>query len=130
MKDWAEILHTQKRFEQAEKKIRMALELLEYKDSDALFTLGVILSEQGRDDESIEAYKQSVQLNAEDAELWYENLCLKLSYVGTSDLTNPHLFLQLQLGPKAWCQRFGEGGMFRSCAESVLVLDVCSYQQL
>jgi superkiller protein 3 len=81
LKDWAEILHTQKRFDEAEKKIRAALELLEYKDSDALFTLGVLLSEQGRDDESIEAYKQSVELNAEDAELCY-NLGVKLGAKG------------------------------------------------
>jgi tetratricopeptide (TPR) repeat protein len=71
LKDWAEILHAQKKFDEAEQKIRTALQLLEYKDSDALFTLGVLLSEQGRDDESIEAYKESVELNAEDAELWY-----------------------------------------------------------
>jgi superkiller protein 3 len=81
LKDWAEILHTQKRFDEAEKKIRTALELLEYKDSDALFTLGVLLSEQGRDDESIEAYKQSVELNVEDAELCY-NLGVKLGAKG------------------------------------------------
>ena len=70
LKDLAEILHKQRRFQEAEAKIRAALEFLENKDSDALFTLGVLLSEQGRDDESIEAYKQSVELNAEDAELW------------------------------------------------------------
>ena len=81
MKDWAEILHTQKQYVEAEEKIRKALELLEYKDSDALFTLGVLLSEQGRDDESIEAYKQSVELNAEDAELCY-NLGVKLGAKG------------------------------------------------
>lgn len=77
----AEILHTQKKYVEAEEKIRNALELLEYKDSDALFTLGVLLSEQGRDDESIEAYQQSVELNAEDAELCY-NLGVKLGAKG------------------------------------------------
>lgn len=81
LKDWAEILHTQKKFDKAEIKIRTALELLEYKDSDALFTLGVLLSEQGRDDESIEAYKQSVSINSEDAELCY-NLGVKLGEKG------------------------------------------------
>ena len=81
MKDWAEILHRQQEFHEAEKKIRTALELLENKDSDALFTLGVLLSEQGRDDESIEAYRQSVALNAEDAELCY-NLGIKLGEKG------------------------------------------------
>jgi tetratricopeptide (TPR) repeat protein len=81
LKDWAEILHTQKQFRESEEKIRQALELLEYKDSDALFTLGVLLSEQGRDEESIEAYKQSISLNAEDAELCY-NLGVKLGAKG------------------------------------------------
>ena len=81
MKDWAEILHTENRFAEAEEKIRQALELLENKDSDALFTLGVLLSEQGRDDESIEAYQASVQLNVEDAELCY-NLGIKLGAKG------------------------------------------------
>lgn len=81
MKDWAEILHRQKRFDEAEKLIVQALELLEYKDSDALFTLGVILSEQGRDDESIAAYQKSVALNAEDAELCF-NLGVKLGERG------------------------------------------------
>jgi len=81
LKDWAEILHTQKHFSLAEEKIRSALELLEYKDSDALFTLGVLLSEQGRDEESIQAYQQSIALNAEDAELCY-NLGVKLGAKG------------------------------------------------
>ena len=81
LKDWAEILHTQKQFAAAEEKMRTALELLENKDSDALFTLGILLSEQGRDDESIEAYQQSVKLNADDAELCY-NLGIKLGAKG------------------------------------------------
>jgi tetratricopeptide (TPR) repeat protein len=81
LKDLAEILHSQKKFVESEQKIRTALELLEYKDSDALFTLGIILSEQGRDDESIEAYRQSIALNAEDAELCY-NLGIKLGAKG------------------------------------------------
>jgi len=81
MKDWAEILHRQKKFDEAEELIVKALELLEYKDSDALFTLGVLLSEQGRDDESIAAYQKSVALNAEDAELCY-NLGIKLGERG------------------------------------------------
>lgn len=46
-----------------------------------MFTLGVLLSEQGRDDESIAAYQQSVELNAEDAELCY-NLGVKLGAKG------------------------------------------------
>lgn len=81
LKDWAEILLTQKKYAEAEEKIRKVLKLLEEKDSDALFSLGVILSEAGRDDESIEAYTKSVKLNAEDAELCY-NLGIKLGAKG------------------------------------------------
>ena len=81
LKDWAEILLAQQQFAAAEEKIRTALDLLENQDSDALFTLGILLSEQGRDDESIEAYQQSVQLNAQDAELCY-NLGIKLGAKG------------------------------------------------
>eukprot|EP00554_Chaetoceros_debilis_P002154 CAMPEP_0194089318 /NCGR_PEP_ID=MMETSP0149-20130528/33730_1 /TAXON_ID=122233 /ORGANISM="Chaetoceros debilis, Strain MM31A-1" /LENGTH=650 /DNA_ID=CAMNT_0038773209 /DNA_START=246 /DNA_END=2198 /DNA_ORIENTATION=+ len=81
LKDWAEILLTQKRYGEAEEKIRQVLELLEEKDSDALFSLGVILSEAGKDDESIEAYTKSVKLNAEDVELCY-NLGIKLGAKG------------------------------------------------
>jgi len=81
LKDWAEILLSQKNFVEAEKKIRNALELLEGQDSDALFTLGLILSEQGKDEESIAVYKKSVELNGEDAELCY-NLGIKLGEQG------------------------------------------------
>jgi tetratricopeptide (TPR) repeat protein len=81
LKDWAEILLTQKQYDDAEEKMRRVLELLEDKDSDALFSLGVILSEAGRDDESIDAYIKSVKLNAEDAELCY-NLGIKLGAKG------------------------------------------------
>lgn len=81
LKDWAEILYAQKKFVEAEEKIRAALELLENHDSDALFNLGLVLSEQGRDDESILAYTQSVELNAEDAELCF-NLGVKLGRKG------------------------------------------------
>ncbi|KAG7359226.1 serine/threonine protein kinase [Nitzschia inconspicua] len=77
LKDWAEILHKQQRYEEAEAKIRQALELLEYKDSDALFTLGMLLSEQGKDQECMDAYRQSLALNSEDAELLY-NLGVKI----------------------------------------------------
>lgn len=83
LKDWAEILHRQKKFAEAEEKIVQALSLLEYKDSDALFSLGVVLSEQGRDDESIAAYERSVALNAEDAELCY-NLGVKFGERGNT----------------------------------------------
>jgi len=81
LKDWAEILMAEKKITEAEEKIREALRLLENKDSDALFSLGVILSGAGRDDESIEAYAKSVELNADDAELCY-NLGIKLGERG------------------------------------------------
>mmetsp|Transcript_18099 Transcript_18099/g.29632 ORF Transcript_18099/g.29632 Transcript_18099/m.29632 type:complete len:678 (+) Transcript_18099:140-2173(+) len=81
LKDWAEILLSQKNFVEAETKIRDALELLEGQDSDALFTLGLILSEQGKDEESIAVYKKSIELNGEDAELCY-NLGIKLGEQG------------------------------------------------
>ncbi|KAG7355187.1 serine/threonine protein kinase [Nitzschia inconspicua] len=77
LKDWAEILHKQQRYTEAEAKIRQSLELLEYKDSDALFTLGMLLSEQGKDQECMDAYRQSLALNSEDAELLY-NLGVKI----------------------------------------------------
>jgi tetratricopeptide (TPR) repeat protein len=81
LKDWAEIIMTQKKYIQAELKIREALRLLENRDSDALFSLDVILSEAGKDEESIIAYTQSVELNAEDSELCY-NLGIKLGDKG------------------------------------------------
>jgi len=81
LKDWAEVLLSQKDYAQAEVKIRSALEMLEDLDSDALFTLGIILSEQGKHEESLAAYKKSIKLNAEDAELCY-NLGIKLGEMG------------------------------------------------
>jgi len=83
LKDWAEILHRQGKFTEAEEMIVQALNLLEYKDSDALFSLGVVLSELGRDSESIEAYERSIALNAEDAELCY-NLGVKFGEQGNT----------------------------------------------
>ena len=81
LKDWAEILQYRKEYAAAETKIRQVLELLEDKDSDALFSLGQVLSEQNKDDESIEAYTKSVQLNADDVELCY-NLAIKYGTKG------------------------------------------------
>ena len=40
LKDWAEILVTEKRYAEAEVKVRRGLELLEERDSDGLFSLG------------------------------------------------------------------------------------------
>ncbi len=80
LKDWAEILLSKKDCAQVEEKIQIALEMLEDRDSDALFTLGII-SEQGKHEESLEAYKKSIGLNVEDAELCY-NLGIKLGEMG------------------------------------------------
>jgi len=81
MKDLAEVRLAQNRLSDAEHLLRKALELLEKKDSDALFSLGVVLSEAGKDEESIDAYMKSVRLNADDAELCY-NLGIKLGARG------------------------------------------------
>eukprot|EP00957_Ditylum_brightwellii_P152470 11606353-Ditylum_brightwellii.AAC.1 len=43
--------------------------------------LGLLLLEQGKDEESIDAHKKSVSLNAEDTELCY-NLGIKLAAKG------------------------------------------------
>jgi tetratricopeptide (TPR) repeat protein len=82
LKDLAEVRLRQRKLGEAESLLKRALELLQYKDSDALFSLGLVLSEQGgRDHESIQAYRQSLALNAEDAELCY-NLAIKLGSKG------------------------------------------------
>jgi len=60
----------------AEDKIRRALELLPH-DSDALFSLGALLSGMGRKDEAFEAYQMSLKINADDHELCY-NLGVQL----------------------------------------------------
>ena len=77
LKDWAEILYIQKDFVTAEQKFRLALELLEEKDSDAFFSLGQILSAPSRDKESIDSSKKSFELNGDGAGLLY-NLGIKL----------------------------------------------------
>jgi tetratricopeptide (TPR) repeat protein len=87
LKDWAEILYAQGSFADAEGKLQLALTLLEEKDSDAFFSLGQVLSAQGRDDESIAAYTRSFQLNADDAELVY-NLGIKLGERGDKEKEN------------------------------------------
>ena len=43
--------------------------------------LGLILSEQNREEESIQTYMESIRLNAEDAEVCY-NLVIKLGARG------------------------------------------------
>lgn len=67
----------------AEEKIRRALELLPH-DSDALFSLGVLLSGQGRKEEAMEAYSKSLSINADDHELCY-NLAVQYGAKGEYD---------------------------------------------
>lgn len=117
LKDWAEILHTKKQFPEAEQKIRRVLELLEFKDSDALFTLGLLLSEQGKDQESIEAYQKGIALNAEDAEMCY-NLALKLGAQGNQKEEIKMYAKATKANPKFggawlnWGTALAEGGNF------------------
>lgn len=67
----------------AEDKLRRALELLPH-DSDALFSLGALLSGQGRKDEAMEAYSKSLAINADDHELCY-NLAVQYGAKGEYD---------------------------------------------
>lgn len=104
LKDWGELLYAQNDFIAAEQKIRSALALLEEKDSDAFFSLGQVLSAQGRNEESIAAYTRSVQLNAEDAELLY-NLGIKLGERGNKNEENRMYAQATNVDPKfggAW----------------------------
>ena len=78
LKNWAESLSATpddsapapKLAAAAEDKLRRALELLP-DDSDAWFSLGVLLSHVGRADEALEAYKSALASNADDHELCY-----------------------------------------------------------
>jgi len=82
LKDWAEALSVTrdespaepKLAEAAEDKLRRAIELLPH-DSDAWFSLGTLLSSQGRKDEALEAYQSSLAINADDHELLYNVGC-------------------------------------------------------
>jgi len=78
LKNWAEALSSTpdespappKLAAAAEEKLNRALELLP-DDSDAWFSLGVLLSSQGRSDDSLAAYKKALATNADDHELCY-----------------------------------------------------------
>jgi len=91
LKNWAEALTTTpdetpvspKLAAAAEDKLRRALELLP-RDSDAMFSLGTLLSSQGRDDEAMDLYQQSLAINADDHELCY-NLGVQLGNRGRYD---------------------------------------------
>ena len=64
----------------AEAALRGALDLLP-SDSDALFSLGVLLSKKGDADGALKAYEASADVNADDVELLY-NLAVKLGEAG------------------------------------------------
>jgi len=78
LKNWAEALSATpddsppppKLAQAAEDKLRRALELLP-DDSDAWFSLGVLLSNIGRSDEALAAYERALASNADDHELCY-----------------------------------------------------------
>lgn len=78
LKNWAEALSVTrdgspaepKFAAAAEEKLRRALTLLP-DDSDAWFSLGTLLSSQGRKDEALEAYQAGLKINADDHELCY-----------------------------------------------------------
>ena len=78
LKNWAEALSTTpdespcapKLAAAAEDKLRRAVELLP-DDSDAWFSLGVLLSGQGRADDALAAYQSALRSNADDHELCY-----------------------------------------------------------
>jgi len=88
LKNWAEAITapaqgksgdgavSPKMAEAAIDKLNRAIELLP-DDSDAWYSLGVILSDQGRKDEAIEAYTRSVAINADDHELCYNLAVLR-----------------------------------------------------
>jgi len=81
MKDLSELLQTTGDLTGAEKQLRKTLELTP-DDSDALFSLGVVVSEiGGRDEEVVEAYIRSAEINREDYELLY-NLAVKFGERG------------------------------------------------
>lgn len=88
LKNWAEALSATpdgsvaapRLLAAAEDKLRRALALLP-RDSDALFSLGVLLSNQGRKDEALEAYMSSFSINADDHELCY-NIGVQLGEKG------------------------------------------------
>ena len=91
LKNWAEAISAEggegalspKLAAAAEEKLRRALELLP-DDSDGWYSLGRVLSEQGRKDEAVEAYRRSLAITSDDAELCY-NLAVLLGDQGDTE---------------------------------------------
>ena len=77
---WAESSDAPRHLADAEAALRRALDLLP-SDSDALFSLGVVLSKRGDDAGALAAYEASADVNADDVELLY-NLAVKLGEAG------------------------------------------------
>ena len=77
---WAESSDAPRHLADAERALRRALDLLP-SDSDALFSLGVVLSKRGDDAGALAAYEASADVNADDVELLY-NLAVKLGEAG------------------------------------------------
>ena len=112
LKNWAEALTatpdesppSPKLAAAAEDKLRRAIELLP-DDSDAYFSLGVLLSSQGRADEALEAYRASLAINADDHELCYKYGSLAPTLTTPTHLPNRvldrlhHQHLDLCLAP-------------------------------
>jgi len=111
LKNWAEALTatpdgspaSPKLAAAAEEKLRRAIELLP-QDSDAHFSLGVLLSSLGRKDEALEAYRASLAINADDHELCY-NLGVQLGdrgeYAAEIEMYQRALSIEPEFG-KAW----------------------------
>ena len=78
LKNWAEAIMAQagdgplsrKLADAAEDKLRRSLDLLP-EDSDAWYTLGRVLSEQGRKEEATRAYYRSLEITSDDADACY-----------------------------------------------------------
>jgi len=84
MKDLAETLLVMKKFDEAEIELRKAIDL-QPMDSDALFSLAIVLSEKGGDlSEIISLYERSAEINCDDHELLY-NMAIKFAEIGNPD---------------------------------------------
>lgn len=125
MKDLAEAYVATNALDEAEKWLRASLDLLP-RDSDALFSLGVVLSKRGDDAGALEVYRDSARVNSDDAELLY-NLGIKLQQVASAGDEERKMYQRaLKVDPgfnKARCNlgaSLAEAGLFED-AEPHLV---------